>query len=240
MPPLPKAMLIDLDETILTFGSRVEILTRVAEEFTSQIAPLSPTEIAIGMEQALDDFWDDPTRHKEWRFKLLDSRILIAQMLFEKLRLSAPGLTPELATEFGTRFHDVRTSRLSAFPGAIESLDMLKSMGIRTALITNGAASVQRQKVEQFHLENRFDHIQIEGEVGFGKPETRAYTHAMEVLQSEPHETWMIGDNLEWEIAAPQKLGIYSVWVDANRKGLPQKTEIRPDRIISSLTELLP
>ena len=67
------------------------------------------------------------------------------------------------------------------------------------ALITNGAAEPQRAKVVRFALEHRFDHIQIEGEHGFGKPEERAYNHAMEVLDVGPEETWMVGDNLEWE-----------------------------------------
>jgi len=31
----------------------------------------------------------------------------------------------------------------------------------------------------------------------------REYKHAMEVLAVGPHETWMVGDNLEWEIVAP-------------------------------------
>jgi hypothetical protein len=58
------------------------------------------------------------------------------------------------------------------------------------ALITNGAAEPQRAKVMRFALEHRFDHTQIEGEHGFGKPEERAYNHAMEVLDVGPDETW--------------------------------------------------
>ena len=90
----------------------------------------------------------------------------------------------------------------------------LKALGVRLALVTNGAAEPQRAKVIRFALEERFDHIQIEGEHGFGKPEERAYTHAMEALGVGPQETWMVGDNLEWEIAAPQRLGIYAIWYD--------------------------
>jgi hypothetical protein len=48
-------------------------------------------------------------------------------------------------------------------------------------------------------------------EHGFGKPEERAYNHAMEVLGVGPDETWMVGDNLEWEIVAPQRLGICAI-----------------------------
>ncbi len=95
------------------------------------------------------------------------------------------------------------------FPGAHEAIDALKALGVKLALVTNGAADTQRAKVERFELAHRFDHIQIEGEHGFGKPEERAYLHAMEALGVTARDTWMIGDNLEWEVvsaAAPRHL----------------------------------
>ena len=49
----------------------------------------------------------------------------------------------------------------------------------------------------------------------------------------------MIGDNLEWEIAAPQRLGIYAIWMDVHGEGLPPGSTVKPDRIIRSLSELL-
>jgi putative hydrolase of the HAD superfamily len=110
---------------------------------------------------------------------------------------------------------------------------------VRLALITNGAAEPQRAKVIRFALAERFDHIQIEGEHGFGKPEERAYTHAMDVLGVGPQATWMVGDNLEWEIVAPQRLGIYAIWYDGYGAGLPPDCQIRPNRIIRSLPALL-
>jgi len=68
-------------------------------------------------------------------------------------------------------------AELSMFPDAHETLDRLKELGIKLALITNGAAEPQRAKVVRIALEQRSDHIQIEGEHGFGKPEERAYKH---------------------------------------------------------------
>jgi putative hydrolase of the HAD superfamily len=61
----------------------------------------------------------------------------------------------------------------------------------------------------------------------------------MEVLGVGPHETWIVGDNLEWEIVAPQRLGICAIWYDGYGVGLPRKSAIRPDRIIRRLSELL-
>jgi putative hydrolase of the HAD superfamily len=48
------------------------------------------------------------------------------------------------------------------------------------------------------------------------------------------------GANLEWEVAAPQRLGIYGTWHDHLGKGLPADSPILPDRIIRRLSELLP
>jgi putative hydrolase of the HAD superfamily len=50
----------------------------------------------------------------------------------------------------------------------------------------------------------------------------------------------MVGDNLEWEVIAPQWLGIFAVWHDHTGRGLPKGTTARPDLIIRSLRELIP
>jgi putative hydrolase of the HAD superfamily len=145
----------------------------------------------------------------------------------------------DIGDAMADRFTLIRDEELNLFPGAHETLDRLKDLGVLLALITNGAAEPQRAKVIRFALAERFDHVQIEGEHGFGKPEERAYTHAMAALGVGPQDTWMVGDNLEWEIVAPQRLGIHAIWYDGYATGLPPGCSIRPDRIIRSLPELL-
>jgi putative hydrolase of the HAD superfamily len=109
---------------------------------------------------------------------------------------------------------------------------------VRLALITNGSSATQRAKIARFDLAGFFDHIQIEGEVGFGKPEAQAYHHAMQALGAQAHETWMVGDHLDWEVRAPQALGLTCVWCDGFAQGLPADTTVRPDHIVVSLSEL--
>jgi putative hydrolase of the HAD superfamily len=48
----------------------------------------------------------------------------------------------------------------------------------------------------------------------------------------------MVGDNLEWDVGGPQKLGIVGIWIDAKGQGVPAASAVRPDRIIRSLSEL--
>lgn len=236
MRPLPKAILFDLDDTILSFGGRQLLLNDVAEEFREELAPALSAEVAAQVEAAFLKFWNDPEQYPKWRNDLLTARILIVTELFQ----SASIATPDVARRFASRFHELRESgegRL--FPGAIATIEELRRRGVRLALVTNGHADSQRAKVRSFGLERLFDHIQIEGEVGFGKPEERAYLHAMAALQCRPEETWMVGDHLLWEVAAPQRLGIHAIWHDHVGEGLPAGIAVIPDRIIRRIPELL-
>ena len=235
---LPKAMLIDLDDTILAAGERPVVLLQIAREMAADLASHLPQDVADRLEAALEAFWSDPVRHKVARFGVTEAR---RQVMVEAFRATgSPVLTDDLAQRFAARFNAVRDEITTLFPGAIEGLEGLRARGVKLTLITNGGADTQRAKIARFGLEPWFDHIQIEGEAGFGKPEEQAYRHAMAMLGTEPHETWIVGDNLEWEVATPQRLGLTGVWVDGYGRGLPAGSTVRPDRIIRSLSELLP
>jgi putative hydrolase of the HAD superfamily len=241
MKHLPRAILFDLDDTIISAYGRPEAAwVRVAEQFASTLAPLQPSLVAAAITAYAREFWSDPGRHKIGRHRLGETRRRIVAGAFETLcRAGDPAPDSLLADAMADRFTTLREEEMHVFPGAHEALDRLKAMGVRLALVTNGAAETQRAKVLRFALEQRFDHIQIEGEHGFGKPEERAYTHAMAALGVGPHETWMVGDNLEWEVQAPQRLGIYAIWCDVHGTGLPPDSPFRPDRIVRSVAETL-
>ena len=240
MTKLPRAMLIDMDDTILSAYGRPDLAwNKITVEFAGELAPLSPPQVAAAILQFARNFW--ATAEAAWRLKLTEARQLTVKGGFAALAASHGTVLPDdLAIRLADRFTTFREEEMFVFPGAHEAIDALKALGVKLALVTNGAADTQRAKVERFALSHRFDHIQIEGEHGFGKPEERAYLHAMDALGVTAPETWMIGDNLEWEVVVPQRLGIYAIWIDAHGQGLPAESAIKPDRIIRSLLELLP
>lgn len=121
----------------------------------------------------------------------------------------------------------------------MDALESLRAEGVSLALMTNGAGPVQREKVDRFDLCRHFNCVLIEGELGFGKPDERVYKNAMAALGTDASETWVVGDDLEWEVAAPQRLGIYTVWVDSTGGGLPPGRGVEPDRTIRVLADLL-
>ncbi|MGI8840058.1 MAG: HAD family hydrolase [Caulobacteraceae bacterium] len=233
MTALPRAILFDLDDTLIhAYARPADAWLAVAEELYEVIAPLSPAEAAAAVTAHARSFWGDAERHRLWRQRIgAARREIVAGAL--------PALTAAAAHRLADRFSAYREEQMRLFEGAHDTLDALKERGVLLALVTNGAAESQRPKVERFDLARRFDHIQIEGEHGFGKPEEAAYRHAMAALGVEAGDTWMVGDHLEWEIAAPQRLGIFAIWHDALGEGLPAGSAVKPDRIIRWLKELL-
>jgi putative hydrolase of the HAD superfamily len=233
-------MLIDMDDTILSAYGRPEIAwNKVASEYADELNGLPPPKVATAILSFARNFWS--TAEPAWRLKLSEARRLTVKGGFAALAAAGhAAMSDDLAIRIADRFSAYREEEMFVFPGAHEAIDRLKALGVKLALVTNGAADTQRAKVERFALAHRFDHIQIEGEHGFGKPEERAYHHAMEALGVTARDTWMIGDNLEWEVEAPQRLGIYAIWIDVHGDGLPAGSTVRPDRIIRSLTELVP
>lgn len=242
---LPKAILFDLDDTLISAYNRPDRAWHaITREFAADLHPFSPADVADAITVSAAAFWADAERHREGRLQLLDARSTIIAEAFEALaqtgRTSPKGRTrSEVTRKMAARYNAFRDEQMHLFDGAHHVVDTFRARGVRLALVTNGAAAPQRAKVERFDLTHRFHHIQIEGEHGFGKPEERAYRHALASLGVDPSETWMVGDNLEWEVVAPQRLGIHAIWHDVTGEGLPSDHPARPDRVIRSLPELL-
>ncbi len=238
---LPRAILFDLDDTLISAYNRPDLAWHViAQEFAAELRPWPPAEVAIAINHAADVFWADAERHRVGRLQLIDARTTIIADGFATLARTggAPPREP-VARLMAARYNAYREEQMHLFDGAHHVVDTFRARGVRLALITNGAAAPQRAKVVRFNLTHRFHHIQIEGEHGFGKPEERAYRHALDALGVAAADTWMVGDNLEWEVVAPQRLGIHAIWHDVAGEGLPAGSTVRPDRVIRSLPELL-
>lgn len=199
-------------------------------------APADLGSLVEAVDQSARTFWSDPDRHRRGRLDLARTRFVIFDNgLGTDERFSA-AMRWQVADRCGVLMH----AATQLFPDAVTTLEGLKAEGVRLALVTNGAGPVQREKVERFDLERHFAHVQIEGEAGVGKPEPEAYHKALSALDAHPGETWMVGDNLEWEVAAPQRLGMRGIWRDPRERGaLPRHASVVPDRIVARLSQLL-
>jgi putative hydrolase of the HAD superfamily len=233
--PIRKALLLDLDDTIIDDSSNVERCWRDAcLVHGSELEPLDPCRLFDAIERTRSWYWSDPDRHREGRLDLHNARREVVRRSLADLGIDNEALAERIAATYGSR----RELGVQPIPGAIETVQWLRETGCRTALLTNGAAESQRGKVDRFQLAGLFDAILIEGELGYGKPDTRVYRGALERLRVKPEEATMVGDNLEFDVLAPQELGVYGVWIDVGGKGVPPEHTARPDRTIRALSEL--
>ena len=228
-------MLVDLDDTIIDYRSGKDPCWRlVCADAADLVRGLDADDLYHEILRRRDWYWSEPKRHRTGRLDLTAADIAIVDWSLRRLGFDLP----DLAHDVGQSYRSKRDERAELVTGAVEALRRFRSQGIGLALITNGTRAAQRGKLERFDLERHFDHIFIEGETGFGKPEREVYLTAMAALGSKPADTWCVGDNLEWEVAAPQRLGIYSVWVDPTGEGPPADSGVTPDRVVASIAEL--
>ena len=229
-----KALLFDLDDTLLDYSGGVD--RSWTEACTAYRRPdgVDPAVLVATIAETRRWFWDDPARHRRERVNMLGAWQHIVEFALERLDQPSPELAAAIARDYAAR----RRAVMRLFPDSLACLTELRRRGIPLALVTNGDAMQQRDKIERHDLARFFDTILVEGEFGMGKPDETVYQHVLKTLGMAPGEALMVGDHLEWDVGAPQRLGLTGVWVDRGGIGLPHGSAVRPHRIIRSLDEL--
>ncbi len=228
-----KAIFFDLDGTILDWQTGMEE-TWLASIEKHNDGSYDPTKMCELVRKRRDWFWDDHERASAGRMDLTEASRVIVRHAFEDAGIAALDVADNIATWYRAE----RAKAIAPYPGAMKTVKTIRERGIRLALITNGEANNQRRSVDKLKLETYFDCIVIEGEFGVGKPDERVFRHALEVTDSTPEETWMVGDSLAADIAPAVQLGLHAVWVDETGDGLPADAPVEPHRIIRAITEL--
>lgn len=227
--------MIDMDDTILDDASWVESCwSDACAEVKIRVPELEAGLVRREVRSRADAWWSDASRNQRGRLDLRTATREIVTQVFADLRYD-----PGLAADVANRYRDLREERVCVFPGAIETLEWLRERGVRLGMMTNGAGPAQRVKIERFGLASYFEHILIEGEFGRGKPDPLVFATLLGALRVEPRETWAVGDNLEFDVFGPMDAGIHGIWIDGSGSGLPDGAPRKPDRVITSLRDLM-
>ena len=235
MDSLPKAVLLDLDDTILDdSGGVIGCWREACVTHRTRMDGLEPETVFEAIDAIREGYWSDPERHRVGRLDLAWARAEVVRLALENIGVD----NQELARRIGDTYHVLRDQHIKPFEDAVSTVEWLRERGCKLALLTNGGRVGQRQKIDRFNLAPLFDVVLVEGEVGFGKPDPRIYRHALGELDVTADQSWMVGDNLEWDVLGPQREGIAGIWIDARGRGVPAGDDVRPLRIIERLSDL--
>lgn len=130
---------------------------------------------------------------------------------------------------------------LSLYPDGEEFLCWLEDKKIKTGLITDGNAAVQRNKIEALGLDRRLDVVLASYDLGLRKPDKGVYEYCLDRLGCRPDEAVYIGDNPLKDFIGARKLGMKTVRI-VRPEGLHMWREAKEgygaDKTVNLLTEL--
>lgn len=220
--PLPKAILLDLDDTLCDYSTARERRLRIALADAAGLPAGSPqleslVKASISMQpHGADHFADLLAQHGYGN----EERAQEASAWYRANRFHGLELFPDSLTVL---------RRLRLLPGVIGD----RPLGI----ITNGPAEVQREKIALLQIRPLVDFVIISGEFGTSKPDPAIYHEALSRAGATPDETVFVGDSAEHDIAGAHAAGLRSVWI--NRHGMPwEGANHAPDRQVLHIGEL--
>lgn len=230
-----RALCLDLDDTILdNHGSYHDTIALTARRIVATHDDLDLSEVVRTIERTDDAWWSDADKLAKWRLDLPRARREVIGLVLDALERSDAALADALTTAW-TRH---REDALRMHDGAHALLARLRASVPRLALVTNGAAEAQRAKIERFDLAAYFDHVQIEGEFGVGKPDAVVYEHVLACLDAPPDESLMVGDSFECDVLGALSVGMHAAWIDVRRKGVSPSPAPRAHFVLRGLTDL--
>lgn len=120
-----------------------------------------------------------------------------------------------------------------------EALDLLQKLHekYKLGLVSNFAIPECGWKLlDKFGLEQFFDAIIISGEVNRRKPSPEIFEKALKALNVKASKAVFVGDMLDLDIMGPKSVGMKTILI--KRRPI-ENADIKPDRIITRLSELL-
>jgi len=120
------------------------------------------------------------------------------------------------------------------------SLKKLKAK-YRLGLITDGLASVQRNKIEALGIEKYFEAVVVTDEIpGYhGKPSNVAYKIVLNLIKASAEQACYVADDMRKDFIGPNKLGMVSIFSKQHaQENIKAKGEAKPQYRINKINQL--
>nr|GID83478.1 haloacid dehalogenase [Actinoplanes derwentensis] len=102
----------------------------------------------------------------------------------------------------------------TAYDDALPTLHRFRDAGRIVAVLTNGDEDQQRDKLERTGLASAVDVLIASSALPAGKPDPRAFHHALALLGVAPEQALMIGDSLAKDVHGALAAGLPAILLD--------------------------
>lgn len=212
-----KAVLFDLDGTLYDRDALVErLFAQQFEAFKPALAVI-PSKTFISRLVTLDDHG--------YRDKRDVYRIVGAEWSL------ASGLCDRLEKDFWTRYDDECVLEADVR----YTLETLRERGVKLAVVTNGGADRQKQKLDALSISSWLDTVLISEVEGVRKPNPEIFRRALARCGVEASDALFVGDHPDVDIGGALEAGLCAVW-----KVVPYWTCTHDVPFIHRLSDILP
>ena len=114
-----------------------------------------------------------------------------------------------------------------------DTLDYCRREQILLAVLTNGNSNGQRKKAAVLELNKWFedDRIFVTGEIGWHKPDVRAFRAVEEHTGFAPEDTWYVGDSYESDVEGASRAGWHVIWLNHRRRPCPSAQNLSENEL---------
>ena len=219
-----RAVLIDIDNTLLDFNKGAEIA--VGKAFNECGLNFNEQYFATFIEQN-DLLWQKIERGELTREGLHKIRF---NTIFNVLGITADGIKAE--TEFRKALFDIAVP----VDGALDLLQYL-STKYKLYCASNAIYNQQINRLKLSSMHDYFSGFFISEVIGYQKPTKEFFDYCFANMEGvNPTNTIMIGDSLTADILGAKNYGLKSIWF--NPYGKQNKTEIFPDFTVENLLQI--
>ncbi|MDD3807625.1 MAG: HAD family hydrolase [Candidatus Marinimicrobia bacterium] len=191
-----KALILDLDNTLMDFGHLKENSIRGA------IMGMIEAGMTINEEDAFKEIMGIYEK-KGWEYqKVLDEFIINHEGSLNYQYLAA-GIT---------HYRKAREAQLQPYPTVFSTLITLIKQGVKLAVVSDAPAREAWLRLYQLNLHRLFDVVVTFDDTGETKPSPNPFKLALQKLQLSPKDVIMVGDWPERDMVGAKKLGIISVF----------------------------
>jgi putative hydrolase of the HAD superfamily len=136
-------------------------------------------------------------------------------------------------------YKKVKLDSIEAYDGVQETLEELKSRGLKLALVTDADADNAMKRLNKTKLQDYFEVFVSTDMTGKKKPAPDSLLLAVERLGVESEQIILVGDSLRRDIDPAKKLGMVTVYAAYGDRNFLEWQSTNADFIVEDIRELI-
>ena len=210
------AVLFDLGNTLAGYYHADEFKSILRQSISAVFEELSARGFeTMPLNAALVTAQQENKEAVDFRFGPMADR-------FERIfQISLAG-NPALAHRLCELFLEPIFAIANVYDDTHSVLETLSGEGYPLAIVSNAPwgspPKLWRQEMQRLGLSGLVSSVVLCGDVGWRKPAAEIFEHAAKQLHRSTTECIFVGDDLRWDVAGSEAVGMRSVLIDRNRR----------------------